>query len=78
MAKKKATKKQDSGARLQASGKAKRSLYSTKGFWSGVLVIAAGVVIDGYFNGDWDAALQKVLAGFALIAGRDALRKLEA
>ena len=51
-------------------------LMKTKTFWVGVLMIGAGAV-SYFFDGDVNGALTKVVAGLALITGRDALRKLE-
>ncbi len=56
--------------------KYKRPLWKTKTAYVGLLMIAAAIV-QVVFDGDWQGAMTKFLAGAALIAGRDALAKLE-
>ena len=53
-----------------------KRLIGTKTAWLGLIWIAKGIV-TGVFDGDWDAAMRDIGVGLALIAGRDALRKLE-
>lgn len=49
-------------------------LLSTKTTWVGLIWIAKAIV-SGIFEGDWQP--EDVLIGLSLIAGRDALAKLE-
>lgn len=51
-------------------------LIGKKTTWVGLIWIAKGLA-TGVFDGDWSAASQDILIGFGLIAGRDALAKLE-
>lgn len=50
----------------------KKKIWQTKTFYVGLLVIAKGG-IEGFVDGNWDAAAQSLLAGLAIITGRDAL-----
>jgi len=53
------------------------NLIRTKTFWVGLVIIATGV-IEGVFDGDWSAAMEKILAGLLVITGRDAISKIGA
>ena len=53
-----------------------KPLWKLKTTWVGILMVLAGVV-QAVFDRDWAAAGDKVLAGLALIAGRDAIRKMQ-
>ena len=49
-------------------------LLKTKTTWVGLIWIAKAIV-SGIFEGDWQ--YEDILIGLSLIAGRDALSKLE-
>ncbi len=51
-------------------------LIGKKTTWVGLIWILKGVV-TGIFEDDWSAGSQDMLIGAGLIAGRDALAKLE-
>lgn len=52
-----------------------KALVKTKTFWLGVLAVFGGV-IEGVFDG-WAQAWEKILLGFAIITGRQAVAKVE-
>jgi len=54
-----------------------KTLEGKKTYIAGILMILYGLGVEGYYAGDWARGIKTALAGFALIGGRSAAKKIE-